>query len=196
MPRHRNPELEKRVLDAAQRLWRGGGDKTLSMRALARAARTNTPAIYRRFKNRKDILRAMLLRLRREIYEELASSLTLEEAFERYIDFAIGAPREYELYFDHQYELLKRWRPGRADQTEEETPGFFWIQRKLAERLGGNPQSHIPLGLAFWSLAHGTASLLISRAVAEELVPQVRNASTQAFHALLREAEERLGRHK
>lgn len=81
------------------------------------------------------------------MYGELASSLTLEEAFVRYIDFAIGGPREYQLYFDHQYELLKRRRPGRAEQTEEVTPGFFWIQRKLAERLGGNQQSHIPLGL-------------------------------------------------
>jgi AcrR family transcriptional regulator len=64
MPRHPDPELEKRVLDAAQKLWHGGGDKTLSMRALAKAARTNTPAIYRRFKDRKDILRALLLRAR------------------------------------------------------------------------------------------------------------------------------------
>ncbi len=37
MPRHADPDLEKRVLDAAQKLWRGGGDRTLSMRALARA---------------------------------------------------------------------------------------------------------------------------------------------------------------
>ena len=105
------------MLDAAQRLWRGGGDKTLSMRALARAARTNTPAIYRRFKNRKDILRALLLRRRREMYEVLASSSTLEDAFEQYIDFALSDPRGYDLYFAHQYELLRPWRPGRTAQS-------------------------------------------------------------------------------
>lgn len=193
MPRHPDPDLEKRVLDAAQKLWRGGGDKTLSMRRLARAAKTNTPAIYRRFKNRKDILRALLLRKRREMYEGLASSGTLEEAFEYYVDFALRDPRGYELYYAHQYELLRPLRPGRTGQTEAVTPGFFWIQRKLGERLGGALQDHLSLGLAFWSLAHGTASLLISRAMAEELAPKVRTASALAFHALLREAEERAG---
>jgi AcrR family transcriptional regulator len=166
------------------------------MRGLARAAKTNTPAIYRRFKNRKDILRALLLRKRREMYEGLASSSTLEEAFEHYLDFALRDPRGYELYYAHQYELLRHWRPGGAGQTEEVTPGFFWIQRKLAERFGGAPQDHLPLCLAIWSLAHGTASLLISRAMAEELAPQVRAASRKAFHALLREAEERGGARK
>ena len=74
MPRHADPDLEKRVLDAAQKLWRGGGDRTLSMRALARAARTNTPAIYRRFKDRKDILRALLLRARTKQVEAVQAA--------------------------------------------------------------------------------------------------------------------------
>jgi len=35
MPRRPDPELEKRVLKAATKLWHGGGDTSLSMRALA-----------------------------------------------------------------------------------------------------------------------------------------------------------------
>src|ERR1700745_3478173 len=142
MPRHADPDLERRVLDAAQRLWRGGGDETLRVGALARGARTNTPAIYRRFKNRKDILRALLLRRRGEMYEVLASSPTLEDAFEKYIDFALRDPRGYELYYAHQYELLRPWRLRRTAQAEQITPAFFWIQRKHAERLGGTPEEH------------------------------------------------------
>src|SRR6266436_4987796 len=107
MPRHADPDLEERVLDAAQKLWRRGGDKALSMRTLARAAKTNTPAIYRRFNHREDVLRALLLRLRQEIYEALAPSQSLEETCERYIDFALHHPREYELYYAHQYEILR-----------------------------------------------------------------------------------------
>ena len=49
MPRHPDPDLEDRILSAAQRLWTRGGEKSLTMRAVARAARTNTPAVYRRF---------------------------------------------------------------------------------------------------------------------------------------------------
>jgi AcrR family transcriptional regulator len=194
MPRHADPDVEGRVLDAAQKLWRGGGDKTLSMRALARAARTNTPAIYRRFKDRKDILRALLLRRRRETYAELASSPTLEVAFERFIDLALRTPREYELYYAHQYELLRELRPGGAASSEEVTPGFLWAQKKIAERLGGTAEEHIPLAAAFWALAHGTASLLISRAVSEELAAPLRAGASAALASILREAERNSGK--
>ena len=50
MPRHADPELENRVLNAAQMLWKRGGEKALTMRAVARAAGTyagGVPAIQR-----------------------------------------------------------------------------------------------------------------------------------------------------
>ena len=60
MPRHIDPDLEGRILEAARKLWRKGGEKSLSMRTIAKLAGTNTPALYRRFRNRDDILRAMV----------------------------------------------------------------------------------------------------------------------------------------
>jgi AcrR family transcriptional regulator len=185
MPRHADPDLEKRVLDAAQKLWRGGGDKTLSMRTLARMAKTNTPAIYRRFKNRKAILQALLLRLRQDLYETIQSSQSLEEACDRYIDFALRRPREYELYHAHQYELL---RAGRATGREELGPSFQWTLRKLADQLGGSPEDHIRLVLAMWALAHGTATLLIDKLAPANLEKDLRAACTRAVGELAREA--------
>ncbi|PYP82066.1 MAG: TetR/AcrR family transcriptional regulator, partial [Blastocatellia bacterium AA13] len=55
MPRQPDPELEGRILHAADVLWRRGGEQALTMRAVAQAAGTNTPAVYRRFKNREDL---------------------------------------------------------------------------------------------------------------------------------------------
>jgi AcrR family transcriptional regulator len=49
MPRHPDPFLEGQILDAAAGLWRKGGDKALTIRAVAQAAHTTTPTIYRRF---------------------------------------------------------------------------------------------------------------------------------------------------
>jgi DNA-binding transcriptional regulator YbjK len=37
MPRAADPDLEGRILDAAQKLWVDGGAKALTMRAVARA---------------------------------------------------------------------------------------------------------------------------------------------------------------
>ena len=60
MPRHSDPELEGRILNAARKLWHKGGETALSMRAVAKAAGTNTPAVYRRFRTREQILRALV----------------------------------------------------------------------------------------------------------------------------------------
>ena len=69
MPRHPDPDLEERILHAADVLWRRGGSKSLTMRAVARAAKTNTPAVYRRFKDRRDRVKALLLRIAARIRE-------------------------------------------------------------------------------------------------------------------------------
>src|SRR5580704_7186426 len=55
LPRRLAPELEGKILDAAQKLWKKGGEKALTMRAVAKAAGTNTPSVYRRFRDRNDI---------------------------------------------------------------------------------------------------------------------------------------------
>ena len=68
MPRHADPVVEERVIHAARKLWARGGYNALSMRALAKAARTNTPAIYRRFRNKKDLLRAIVRRAQQDLF--------------------------------------------------------------------------------------------------------------------------------
>jgi AcrR family transcriptional regulator len=185
MPRHADPDLEKRVLDAAQKLWRGGGDRTLSMRALARAARTNTPAIYRRFKDRKDILRALLLRARTKQVEAVQAARSLEEAIDLYINFALRNPWEYELYYLQEHEQL---RPA-VSRSPEIGPGFIWLQQQLAERLGGSPEAHASLGLALWGLAHGTVMLLISKVVPPARAAELRAGCREAIAVLLKGAE-------
>src|SRR5271154_3074006 len=105
MARPPDPDLENRILDAAQRLWKKGVGKAVTMRAVARAAGTNTPAVYRRFRSREDILRALWQQTRREIFQQLEPCPSVEAACERYLDFALRHPHEYELYYLHEYEL-------------------------------------------------------------------------------------------
>jgi AcrR family transcriptional regulator len=187
MPRHADPDLEKRVLDAAQKLWRGGGDKTLSMRALAKAARTNTPAIYRRFKDREDILRALLLRARTKQVEAIQAARSLEEALELYIDFALRNPWEYQLYYAREHDRL---RPPVA-RSPQIGPGFIWVQNQLAQRLGGSPADHASLVLALWAVAHGTVELLISKVVPPARAAELRDGCRRAVAVLLDEAAQK-----
>ena len=79
MPRHPDPDLEDRILQAADVLWRRGGEQALTMRAVAQAAGTNTPAVYRRFKGRQDLVRGLLLRIAGRIRERFQQGQTMEE---------------------------------------------------------------------------------------------------------------------
>ena len=107
MPRHPDPGLEERILNAARQLWKKGSSKALTMRAVARAARTNTPAVYRRFPHRDDILRALVQETRQDWLRLVETSSSVEDACERYLDYGLSHPHEYELYYLHEYELLR-----------------------------------------------------------------------------------------
>jgi len=185
MPKHLDPEVEKRVLDAAQKLLRGG-EKNLSIRALAKAARTNTPGIYRRFRNRNDILRAIMIRLEEELYQSLNLAESLEAATERYIDFALRHRKEYETWFAHQNELLRTARRGRPSTYKG--PSFRWAETYLAKQLGGSPDKHAQLVLVIWSLFHGAAALLIAKAVPRELEEEAVSACRRTVGVLLEHA--------
>jgi AcrR family transcriptional regulator len=186
MPRHPDPDLEGRILNAARRLWTKGGSKALTMRAVAKTAGTNTPAVYRRFKDREDILRALIQRIRIEIVAKMEAAATPEQAAERYVDYALSHPHEYELFYQHEYDLFHQSRAGRAP-SRETRPGADVVRRKLAEKLGGSPEGHTRLTVALWMLAHGAATLMIARAL-DDFEPGVRRTFSAAVDALLRGA--------
>jgi AcrR family transcriptional regulator len=192
MARHPDPALEDRILNAARQLWKKGAGKALTMRAVARAARTNTPAVYRRFRHRDDILRGLLQRTRQEIFQQLEVASSVEEACERYVDYALSHPHEYELYYLHEYELLFAARPasgGTLNQVfKEGRPAVELVKAKLAARFGGSPDDYVHLTLAVWALLHGTVMLLIAKMIQPEHAAEMRAACRHAVATLLRES--------
>ena len=153
MPRQPDPLLEGLILEAARKLFLKGGEKALSMRALAKLAHTNTPAVYRRFRNRKAILRALMERFQQDLYQALQPCSSPQEACERILEFALTRPRESRL-------ALTEWFP----KFQEPRPNFEYLKTRFAEWLGGSPEDHSRLALGLWAQIHGTAMLLISKA--------------------------------
>ena len=174
MPRPADPELEARVLLAAKKLWAKGGERSLTMRAVARAAGTNTPAVYRRFKGRRDLLRALLQKSQAEVSELLQQCNSLQEICQCIFDYALRHPREYELLASKI--VVTSHVPRR---------NFGFIVQKAAEWLGGSEDECRPLVIALWSLIHGSALLLISEALPEH-TQVVRSAFTAAVDQLVR----------
>lgn len=186
MPRHPDPDLEERILRAAHVLWKRGGEKSLTMRAVAKAARTNTPAVYRRFQDRRDLVRALLLRIAARIRKDFEGGTTLEDMAEAYVDSALRQPHEYELFYSHARELSPPKGAGKARPIRESRPNFAFVEGLLAKRLGGMPEDHTQLALAVWATLHGTTMLLLSKSIPEGHEEELRVACRAAIRTLLR----------
>jgi len=177
MPRHVDPEVVGRILQAAQKLWHKGGEKALSMRAVAKAAGTNTPAVYRRFRSREELLRALVARFSRDLYGVLEPSRTHQEFAQAYLKFALGRPREYEVINSGLLAKL------------DDRPNFDFAAKRSADWLGGAPEEHRRLIFAIAALAHGTAMYIITRTVLDADVEELKAAFARSVDALVENAD-------
>lgn len=185
MPRHPDPELEQRILDAASRLWARGGEKSLTMRAVAKAAGTTTPTVYERYRDRDDILHSLRVETRKELFAALSRTRTLREAVLRHIEFALDHSHAYEVLFDGV---------GKPPSLYEPWPSFNLVRDRITKRLGGTPRQHTRLMLALWSLMHGTAMLIIRGRFEDTLRAQTVHACLDAFEGILDSAVRSKGR--
>lgn len=177
MPRQPDPQLEIRILNAAHKLFLRGGEKGLSMRALAKAAHTNTPAVYRRYKSRKQVLGALVQRTQQDLSAVLEPCVSLQDAYRRLLEFLLEHPHEYQLI-----------NSGVFSKVNTPRPNIELIKKRSAEWLGGSPEEHTDLILVLWALAHGTASLLISRAVPSVHETDLRSVADRAAALLVQNA--------
>jgi AcrR family transcriptional regulator len=179
LPRQADPQLEQRILDAACRLWSRGGEKALTMRGVAKTAGTTTPTVYERYRDREDILRAVRIQTRIELFSALSRTRSLTQACERYLEFTLDHRHAYEVLFD-----------GFAlpPSLHEPWPSFNLMRLRLTQRLGGNPRKHTRLMLSLWSLMHGTAMLLIRGGVSGPLRTQMIHSCLDGVEAIVAQA--------
>jgi AcrR family transcriptional regulator len=176
VPRQPDPDLEQHILQAASRLWARGGEKSLTMRAVAKAARTTTPTVYERFRDREDILRALRLQTREQLLNKLTPTRSLAQACQVYLEFALQHREAYGVLFD---------AIAQPPSLHEPWPSFNLFRQRLARRLGGTPRTHTRLMLSLWALMHGTA-MLVNRGGAEgALRRQMIHACIDAFEAII-----------
>jgi AcrR family transcriptional regulator len=185
VPRHPDPDLEERILAAASRLWARGGEKALTMRAVAKAAATTTPTVYERYSDRDDILRALRIKTRSELFVALSKTRTLREAFQGHLQFALEHSHAYEVLFDGV---------GRPPSLHEPWPSFNLMRERVTQRLGGSTRENTRLMLALWSLMHGAAMLIIRGHFEGALRAQTVHACLDAFDTILDSAARSKGR--
>lgn len=160
MPRTADKELNQRILNAAHRLWRTRGDKGLTLRAVAREANTTTTTVYKRFRNRDEILFALAERVRLSFAAVLMESESIEESYRRFLRFAENHPREYKLLYGPAWvHVMGKGRPR---------PAKDWLQNQLAARFGGTAADYESFFYAIFLITHGAASLIAVAPAARE----------------------------
>ena len=152
MPRTADPRLNQRILKAAYKLWHAQGDKGLTLRGVARAAKTTTTTVYKRFRNREEIRLALAELVRERLVAQITAAGTVEEAYRRYLSYAQKHAREYNLLAGPLWSQVIG--PGRP------RPAKAWLEAQLAARFGGDPADYEPFFYALFLLSHGAASLL------------------------------------
>ena len=189
MARPLDTTLEKRLLEAARKLLQSG-EKSLTMRALARAAKTHAPGIYSRFRNRQDIIRTLLADFEEELAASLTMAVSVEAATELYLEFAINHPKEYETLFTHRAAMANKSETCSADDLG---PGFRWVRDKLSKGLALEPEENTQLALTIWTLWHGAAAVVIDRALSATLADTVLSAAARGVNTLMEEARCKYG---
>jgi AcrR family transcriptional regulator len=176
MPRARDARTEGRILEAAFRLWTKGGERALTMRAVAGAAGTTTPTVYARFRDKRDILRQLRAHALEDLVQALEKAESAAGTCRVFLDFAAAHPNEYRLMVVDWAARLSRKEPK---------PTFELIKGRLARELGGEPSDHVRLALALGEVLHGTATMLLTEDVHAKVARELRQACLTACEALI-----------
>jgi len=175
VPRHADPELEQRILNAARKLWKRGGEHALTMRAVAKEAGTTTPTVYERFRDRKQILEALCVETRKMLFAGMKGATSAPDACERYLTFAQAHPLEFQL-------LSAGW--SKPPSANEQWPSFTLLKDILAKTYGGKAEDYQKMALAVWAIAHGTALLTVVGNTGKKLQTEMRSACLEAVMAM------------
>jgi AcrR family transcriptional regulator len=149
------------------------------MRAVAKASGTTTPTVYERYRDRDDILRALRLQTRKELFAAVSRTRTLREAVHQYLEFALDHSHAYEVLFDGVAKPPSLYEPW---------PSFNLMRERLAQRVGGTARENTRLMLAVWSLMHGAAMLIIRGRFEDALRRQTVCACQDAVDAIVESA--------
>ena len=150
MPRKPDPKLEQTILDAALRLLEKQGIEAVTMREVARAARTTTPTLYERFQDRDALLDAITDFHRDRLLANLSPNDSLEQAGAKFLAYCRKNPNAVNLLLKRIANNLKGKKRG---------PMYELVRNNLMKINGLDAKEAEELTLATSSMVFGTALL-------------------------------------
>ncbi|HXJ47244.1 MAG TPA: helix-turn-helix domain-containing protein [Candidatus Dormibacteraeota bacterium] len=180
MPRKPDVALEGRIVDAAYRIWSQHGEGSVTMRAVARAARTTTPTLYQRFRDKQDLKHFLEERARQKLFDAVHDASSVIDICRRTLKFTSEHRHEYRL-------LATDWGIRYAQGLPMRS--LEHLKRLLMNELGGSPADHRDLAFQLFAIVHGTAMLRPNNAEEGSTAEALEEASLRGCEALLRDAK-------
>ena len=177
MTRAPDPQLEQRVAKAALRLLDAGGVPAITLRAVAREARTTTPSIYGRFTNRDKLLQSMKHEAGMEAVGAVRRARNTSDFIKRVVEFGLRHPRRFELIADAFGSRLTAGEP---------MPVYELLKEQLTEETGVQGTKREQLAMAIASLALGTTRGMIAVGNDTPAAKDLRRTCLAALQLLLK----------
>ncbi len=174
-------QRREEILAAARSLFLKEGVERVTIRAICARVGVTAPALYRHFKDKREIIIAicnetfgrLLERFRRIRATEADPLEALKQMMESYCLFALAHRDEYRLMFLSKDLLMLEFAGDLAIESDEDAlrQGILGplVLRELAEHVGHciqhgilRPGDPALLTEAIWSCGHGLAALLIT----------------------------------
>jgi len=164
-------DTRQQLLEKARDILISEGLEGLSMRKVASACDLSAPAIYRHFADKDDLLSAAVAEGARLFSHFLLGALTenaplarLRMLGQRYFDFALEHPKDYELLFVVNCRALGLERLDERAQAETGASFRILVDRVLECQAAGELVSGPAEAMAvhIWAAVHGFASLALS----------------------------------
>jgi len=176
MPRPPDAELEERIVAAAIRLLDRGGDRAITLRAVAKEAGTTTPTIYQRFRNREVLMKRLVDQITEETMVMFESTRSIEAMFRAFLDDSRAHPTRMNL-------TVQTF--GARYVSGERMPAFELLQARIEVEVGIRGRECEDLALAIASLAFGTAQGMDAARGNTRHAAQFQRTALEALRMLL-----------
>lgn len=161
-------DLRQIILDQARKMMVSEGYNSLSMRKIASRAGYSATSIYLHFKNKDDLLHALMDEGFEELYQLIVEELKplsdplekIERVCRSYIRFGLNQPEYYEIMFLMHPEDMKRYPPEKYRKARR----TIYVLKDILEKgelTNGTLHSRPDLeAYSIWSSVHGAIAAI------------------------------------
>ena len=187
---------QNQILDAVEHAYRAEGAPGVSMRHIARRLSVSPTALYRHFRNKEEIIQALLGRARDSLFRFESVGLAASSAAARmqgvaagYLAFGLAEPHLYDaLFLDTQLSKRTPFFGGEAGGEGETPPALQLLIDRVRECMGeGLIANEEPraAALTLWAAGHGVVAFFLTGRLSEsETIAAYTHAHAAAWRGL------------